>query len=120
MMPSTTLSTARQLIDAEMTVYRTARAKSDRAAAWGALERAHIVSQPFLMLHLSNHAAMLGFAIYERDPQEIVGQLVRLALAPLGALTGRIPVGNTGRSNVSAFEPMPIPEDLKAAMKDTA
>ena len=26
--------------------------------------------------------------------------------------TGRLPVGNTGRANVSAFDPMPIPADL--------
>jgi hypothetical protein len=82
------------------------------------LERAHIISQPFLTLHIANHMAMLKFAIDERDIREIIGQLIRLALAPIGALTGRIPIGNTGRSNVSAFEPMPVPEDLKAAMKD--
>jgi hypothetical protein len=43
----------------------------------------------------------------------VTGQLARLALAPLGALTGRMPWGNNGRSNVSAFKPMPIPDDLQ-------
>ncbi|MBT8427288.1 MAG: DUF3703 domain-containing protein, partial [Erythrobacter sp.] len=32
--------------------------------------------------------------------------------APLGNLTGRLPWGNTGRANVSAFAPMPYPDDL--------
>jgi hypothetical protein len=66
------------------------------------------------------HATMLVYAMHLRQPGEIVGQLARLALAPLGAVTGRIPWGNTGRSSVSAFQPMPIPPDLIARMKDEA
>jgi hypothetical protein len=107
----------RLIVKDEMSAYRSAIINRDRLAAWRALERAHIVSQPFLWLHISNHWAMLCFAFIERDPKEILGQLVRLALAPLGALIGRIPVGNTGRSNVSAFQPMPIPDDLCHAIK---
>ena len=61
---------------------------------------------------------MLNFAFDQRDAKEVVGQIVRLVLAPLGALTGRIPVGNIGRSNVSAFTSMPIPEDLRLAMEE--
>lgn len=105
------------LIDNEMAAYRAAKASLDIATAWAALERAHIVSQPFLGPHIVNHSSMLCFAIERRDRREVAGQIVRLVLAPLGALTGRIPVGNTGRSNVSAFMPMPIPEDLRGAMR---
>jgi hypothetical protein len=61
---------------------------------------------------------MLEFAVALRDWREVTGQVVRLILAPLGALTGRIPVGNTGRSNVSAFQPMAIPDDLRRALED--
>ena len=61
---------------------------------------------------------MLGFAAELRDWREVAGQLIRLVLAPLGALTGRIPMGNTGRSNVSAFQPMAIPDDLRRALED--
>jgi hypothetical protein len=104
---------AEQLIATEMAAYRTARAANDSVMAWTALERAHIVSQPYWGPHLSNHWIMLQFAVVERNIGEVIGQIARLALAPLGSLTGRIPVGNTGRSNVSAFEPMPIPEDLR-------
>jgi hypothetical protein len=56
---------------------------------------------------------MLGFAIRRRDWSEVMGQIVRIILAPIGAVTGRLPVGNTGRSNVSAFAPMPVPDDLQ-------
>jgi Protein of unknown function (DUF3703) len=107
---------ADQLIATEMATYRTARAANDSVMAWTALERAHIVSQPYLRPHLSNHWIMLQLAVSERNSGEIVGQIIRLALAPLGALTGRIPFGNTGRSNVSAFKTMLIPQDLRDAM----
>lgn len=106
-----------QLIDEEMTSYNVARAKGDTVAAWRALERAHIVSQPYLGPHLASHWAMLRFAFSERDTKEVVGQLFRLALAPLGAISGRIPVGNTGRANVSAFQPMEVPHDLRTKLR---
>lgn len=96
----------------ECSNYRTARAVGDIDAAWHALERGHIVSQPVLSLHLKSHSLMLGFALNQRDCFEAFGQFIRLLLAPLGALTGKIPWGNSGRARVSAFRPMPIPEDL--------
>ena len=104
---------ARNLIVDEMMVFRAARERGDDATAWAALERAHIVSQPYLGPHLVNHWAMLGFATAKHKWGEAIGQIARLALAPVGTLTGRIPVGNTGRSNVSPFAPMDIPEDLQ-------
>lgn len=107
----------RRVIADEMIAFRAARASGEQATAWRHLERAHIVSQPHLGLHLASHWSMLGFAVEQRDWRETAGQIVRLALAPLGSLTGRIPVGNTGRSNVSAFEAMPVPQDLAAKME---
>lgn len=59
---------------------------------------------------------MLCYAIALKDRREVFGQVFRLALVPLGALTGRIPIGNNGRARVSAFTPMTIPDDLKQAM----
>jgi hypothetical protein len=56
---------------------------------------------------------MLGAAVRRRDRREIVGQLFRLIVAAPGSFTGRYPIGNTGGANVSAFAPMPIPEDLQ-------
>lgn len=105
-----------QLLDREILEYRRLRRSDDRAGAWRSLERAHIVSQRALGPHMRVHTIMLGYAVHLRDYREITGQLTRLALAPLGSLTGRIPFGNTGRSNVSAFEPMPIPEDLRSVL----
>ena len=80
------------------------------------LERAHVVAQTRLVPHLQSHWKMLLLAARTRDGREAFGQLFRLALAPLGNLTGRLPVGNTGRSNVSAFAPMNIPSELSAIL----
>lgn len=107
---------ASDLIEAEMVGYRNNRRTANRAAAWNALERAHILSQPYFVPHFASHWHMLGFAIALRDWREAAGQLFRLALVPLGSLTGRLPVGNTGRARVSAFRAMPMPRDLAALL----
>ena len=44
----------------------------------------------------------------------------RLVVAGPGSLTGRYPMGNTGGANVSAFEPMPIPDDLQVYLKEVS
>ena len=82
------------------------------AKAWTALEDAHVLSQPWARTHLRVHWAMLLLAGRLRDRSETLGQLTRLLLAAPGSLSGRYPAGNTGRSDVSAFEPMPIKDDL--------
>jgi len=47
-----------------------------------------------------------------RDPREVLGQLIRLAVAGVGSAIGRYPAGNTGRARVSLLAPMPVPADL--------
>ena len=103
-----------RLVDEERATFRRARASGNAEAAWLALEREHILAQPYLWPHIRSHTAMLGFAIIQRDRKEAGGQLIRLALAPLGNISGRLPRGNTGRADISAFAPMPIPPDLAA------
>jgi hypothetical protein len=43
----------------------------------------------------------------------VSGQVLRIALVPLGHLLGRLPRGNTGAANVSAFAPMAIAPDIE-------
>ena len=111
-------ATLTRIVTDELADHVRARGAGDIDGGWCALERAHVASQQTLRLHMRVHLAMLSFAIRLRDPREIAGQLARLALAPLGAITGRVPKGNTGRSDVSPFRPMPIPPDLAARMND--
>ena len=113
-------SALRDAWQAERGAARSARAVGDGAAEWHHLERAHILSQPLAVPHLRTHAAMLGAAVRRRDGREVAGQLLRLLLAVPGSLTGRYPVGNTGGADVSAFRPMPIPEDLRALLNTGA
>ena len=99
--------------------YRYARSATDAGnteEAWRHLERAHIVAQGMLVPHIYSHWRMLRLAVSTSDVREILGQLTRLALAPLGNLTGRLPIGNTGRSDVSAFAQMDIPADLQSIL----
>lgn len=84
--------------------------------AWRHLERAHILAQMKLWPHCRSHWRMLELAVRLRDWREAFGQIVRLALAPVGNLMGRLPIGNTGRANVSAFAHMKIPPDLQAIL----
>ena len=98
----------------ELATYSAARANNEQARAWQYLERAHILGQLRMGLHIDSHLHMLGYAIHLRQPREVLGQVIRLFLAPLGNVTGRLPWGNSGRSHVSAFIEMDIPDDLKA------
>lgn len=93
--------------------------EGDAAGAFRSLERAHVLGQSRFGPHVRVHVAMLRVAWSRRDGREISGQCLRLALVPLGHLVGRLPLGNTGGANVSAFAPMPIPPDLERLMNDT-
>lgn len=77
------------------------------ATAWTSFESAHVLGQPSAGAHLRSHVAMLRCAWRQRDVREVVGQLVRTALAAPASLLGRYPVGNSGRARVSMFAPDP-------------
>ena len=84
------------------------------AQRWLLLEAAHVVGQTRLGPHARVHVLMLATAWQERAGSEWIGQAFRLALVPLGHLLGRLPLGNTGRSNVSAFAPMAVKPEIRA------
>lgn len=105
---------ARLLVNHQLRHFEAAKISGDQHAAWRSLEHIHILSQGFGLMHPYSHWWMLRYAWTLRDKKEVVGQLMRLALAPIGNLTGRLPFGNTGRANVNAFQPMDIPSDLGA------
>ena len=94
------------------------RASREVDEAWRLLEDAHVLSQPWARPHLRVHMAMLSLGWSQRNRAEVVGQLGRLVVAGPGSVFGRYPVGNTGRADVSAFEPMPIRDDLALLFGD--
>ena len=100
----------------EMNSAKAARGACNHAKEWQHLERAHIISQPLAARHVRTHIAMLRFAVRTLDIREGFGQLFRIVVAAPGTWTGRYPAGNTGGANVSAFVPMPLPDDLRSLL----
>ena len=99
-------------INADRRSARAARDAGNPDEAWRLLERTHILSQPWAWPHVRSHLDMLRLAVHARDRREVVGQILRTLVAGPGSAVGRYPLGNTGRSNVPATQPMPLPEDL--------
>lgn len=97
---------------------RTRYRAGDLRAAFSLLERAHVLGQSQLGRHWAVHVWMLRVGWRLGDFREVAGQLLRLVLTPLGHLTGRLPVGNTGGSNISAFAALPVSPDLQTLLED--
>jgi Protein of unknown function (DUF3703) len=107
-----------EAFDASVSQARRCLASGDARAAFGLLERAHVLGQRDIGRHIHVHVLMLRTAWVLRDRRELRGQVLRLALVPLGHLLRRLPAGNTGGANVSAFEPMAVAPDLARLLSD--
>ena len=107
--------TLRQAYESELAAARTAEKAGRLEAAFHHLERAHILSQQHTLQHVWTHWLMLRLGASMGSCREVFGQAARIVAA---ALFSRIwvPLGNTGRANVSAVEPMPIPDDLRGML----
>jgi len=81
------------------------------------LERAHILSQRYTSAHVHVHWLMLRLGASMGAWREVIGQSTRIVAA---AMFSRIwvPIGNTGRANVSAIEPMTVPDDLRSLLEN--
>lgn len=106
----------RTAYESELNAARAVTVRGDTEAAFRHLERAHIVSQRHTRRHVRVHWLMLKLGASGWDSREVLGQLSRIIAA---AVFSRIwvPLGNTGRANVSAMKPMPIPEDLRGILE---
>ncbi|WP_255474260.1 DUF3703 domain-containing protein [Pontibacter qinzhouensis] len=109
--------TLRPFFRQELGSYREFLLKGDILEAWTHLERAHILGQPYPLEHTAVHFKMLLLGIQTRNAREIMGQIPRLLAGGLKSWAGAIPLGNTGGANVSAWRPMPIPNDLQAIIR---
>lgn len=94
---------------------RSARRAGNLDRAFHHLERAHILSQRLTLLHVKSHLGMWHIGWLRRDLHELVGQSTRVVAALLFSRLW-VPIGNTGGANVSAFRPMPVPDDLRAIL----
>ena len=87
--------------------------RSSDAFQW--LERAHILTQRQPVRHARSHWLMLVLGWQSGDYREVAGQIPRIFAALLFSKIW-VPVGNTGRSRVSAFKPMPVAEELQSLL----
>jgi hypothetical protein len=110
---STFANKIRPYVQAELVAAAEAERQGDRRCAFRRLERAHVLSQAAPIEHTRVHGRMLKFALQQGLPREALGQIPRLLLAALLSLVGLVPPGNTGGSNVSGLQPMPVAEDLQ-------
>ena len=103
----------KQAFDVHIAQAREAMRRRNWTSAESLLDRAHVIGQPSAVDHVRAHVWMLVCGWKKRDGGEIVGQVWRLLVAAPASLLGKYPAGNTGRTNVSGFSPMPIPPDLR-------
>lgn len=89
-------------------------------ARWALLMAAHVVGQAQFGLHVDSHLRMLALAWSQRDLREVAGQVLRLALVPLGHALARLPAGNVGRATVPALRPMEPPPEIRALIAQAA
>ena len=80
---------------------------------WSWLMAAHVVGQDSVSLHYDSHRRMLHLARETRDWREAAGQVLRIALLPLGHVLDRLPRGNVGRSTVGVTQVMEPPEAVQ-------
>ena len=99
-----------RLVRAFATTEASAQSLEER---WSWLMAAHVVGQSDVGLHFDSHCRMLRLAREVRDRREAAGQLLRIALLPLGHLLNRLPRGNIGRATVGATQVMEPPEPVQ-------
>lgn len=99
--------------NAEMTAAIKLYRAGDLAQAFLHLETAHVLGQRYVVPHVATHYWMLRVGLKRRSVYEVVGQLIRIVLGVVGSAAGRVPVGNTGGTNISMFKRLPIDPRIK-------
>jgi Protein of unknown function (DUF3703) len=94
-------------------------AQGELEKSFAHIERAHVLGQTFVVPHARSHWLMLRLEIQRKKPVAVLGQVARLVLGVLGSAVGKVPVGNTGGSNVSMFKRMPIAPELQEIIDRT-
>lgn len=99
--------------ETEIAAARTRMAAGELDAAMRHLERAHVIGQLQVWPHVLSHWLMLKIELRRGRPLAVLGQLVRIVLGAIGSAVGVVPTGNTGGSDISMFERMPVAPELQ-------
>lgn len=108
----------RKHYEAELNAAKNAIVRAEWDAAFLRLERAHILGQAFVVAHVRVHWRMLRMYLARGEYRHGFGQGVRLVLGAIGSSVGRVPVGNTGGSDVRMLQPMTITAELQAMLDE--
>lgn len=81
------------------------------------LERAHVLGQNYVVLHVQSHWAMLRIGIKRSSVADVLGQAIRMVLGAMGSAAGIVPTGNTGGTNISMFARLPIEPEIAGLIK---
>jgi len=112
---NTTLPPAlKPFYEQELELYHQILIQENYPQAWHHLERAHVIGQAYPFSHTYVHWKMLLFGIKVKSIEEIIGQIPRLLVGGVKSFVGKIPVGNTGGSNIPPLQSLPLTEDIKS------
>jgi len=108
----------RPYVEREILAAREAESREQPGVAFSHLERAHILGQASTVEHVRAHWHMFLWSIRQRNLQEGLGQLLRIAGAAVTTSVGLVSQGNTGGPDVSPFRSMPLPPELASRIID--
>jgi hypothetical protein len=111
--------TLKPFFDLELKKYHDQYRNGNLSIAWRHLERAHVIGQAYPFEHSYVHWKMLLFGFRIKSGKEIIGQIPRLLVGGVKSFVGKIPVGNTGGSNIPPLRSLPIEEDIQAIFSKT-
>jgi hypothetical protein len=101
-----------EAFEQEIALARALMRRGEQVRAQRHLERAHVLGQQHVVPHVLSHWLMLVVAVRRREPAAMLGQAVRIVLGAVGSLVGSVPTGNTGGTDISMFERLPIEREL--------
>lgn len=96
----------------EMRSYSACLQRNELQQAWRHLEKAHVIGQAYPFEHTYVHWKMLQFGLRIKSGKEVIGQIPRLLVGGVKSFVGKIPVGNTGGSNIPPLKPLPIEPEI--------
>jgi len=107
-----------EAFETEIASARALMRQNEHDQAFVHLERAHVLGQQHAVPHVLSHWLMLRVAFHRREPAAMLGQAARIVLGAVGSLVGSVPTGNTGGTNISMFQRLPIEPALLELIED--
>lgn len=108
-------ATLTQAFEAEMAAARNLYPTGCLEAAFGQLERAHVIGQRYVLPHVRSCWWMLKIGLAQHSPAEVWGQATRIML---GSAVNIILVWNIGGTDISMFKRLPTSVDIAKILDD--